>query len=583
MKKYLYSITIVAALIAHQAHAQDDKTKKQPNLGSEELTITSEYQAKLNDSFKINDNPLVDDDDLNKKKEVKYTIFSVPVASTFAPAKGEAAAVDNDSLANFYNNYALLGYGNYNTLRAELGIVEQIGSNNMYAGGLLKHISSGGGIDGVDLDDNYSQSNLDFTVGQKKDNSHWNAQFGAMNAKYNWYGIPEDFYVPNLDQIDPLQKYNDVHVNGSYESYVGAFEKMDVSYKYFWDAYSSKESRMIFAPKFNVELPNQTVHINFEADYLNTEFAGHQINDQQKKYSYLNLSVNPSIKFFDANYSVELGVGLTYMMGKKNGVEDNSVVIYPQVKANYNLVKDIVQAYAGAVGGVKQNSYADIVDENPFVAPDLELLPTKTQYDIYAGLRGKLYHNISYNIRANYKSEDDKAMFSINPYDATLANTQGFQYGNSFKLMYDRINTLSFFGELRFDFSDDVKIGIAGEYNNYTAETYANAYHLPEAKVTGSILINFTKQWFADVNIAYIGQRLDYVAPEITNGVTTYFLDKEIGDYVDFNMTIGYRPTSQWTLFLKGNNIFNQEYYRFNQYQVQGVQVLGGAMYKFDF
>src|SRR5690554_7434954 len=166
MKKYLYSITIAAALMTYQANAQEDK-EKQESVGTERVTVTSEYQANLNDAFKINDNPLISDEDLNQKKEVNYTIFSVPVASTFAPAKGEAAKVDKDSLANFYNNYALLGYGNYNTLRGELGIVEQIGSSNFYAGGLLKHISSGGGIEGVYLDDNYSRSTLDFTLDRK--------------------------------------------------------------------------------------------------------------------------------------------------------------------------------------------------------------------------------------------------------------------------------------------------------------------------------------------------------------------------------------------------------------------------------
>ena len=581
MKKYLYSITILAALMAHQANAQEDK-EKQESVGTERVTVTSEYQATLNDAFKINDNPLISDEDLNQKKEVNYTIFSVPVASTFAPAKGEAAKVDKDSLADFYNNYALLGYGNYNTLRGELGIVEQIGSSNFYAGGLLKHISSGGGIEGVLLDDNYSKSTLDFTLGQKNKNNQWNTQFGAMNSKYNWYGIPEFMHPDNLDGVDLQQKYNDVHFNVAYENYTGAFEKMDIIYKYFWDDYSSKESRMVLAPRFNLELPDATkVHVNFEIDYLNTQFAEHNIDNLQKKYSYLNLTLNPSIKFFDTDYSIELGAGLTYMMGKINGVEENAVVIYPQVKANYDLVKDIVQAYAGAVGGVKQNSYADLAEENPFVAPDLELRPTKTHYDIYAGLRGKLYHNISYNVRAGYKSEDDKAMFSINHLDGSLTNWQSFQYANSFGLIYDRIHTMYAFGELNFDFSDDVKFGISGEYNNYSAEWYKNAYHLPQAKVQGNVLINFTKQWFADLNIAFIGQRFDYLGPQVVDGVV--ITEKEIGEYTDFNMTIGYRPTSQWTFFLKGNNIFNENYYRFNQYQVQGIQVLGGAMYKFDF
>lgn len=580
MKKYLYSITIAAAFMAHQASAQEDKNKKKDSVGTEVVNVTSDYQATLNDAFKINDNPLVDDE-VTPKKEVKYTIFSVPVASTFAPAKGEAAKVDNDSLTNFYNNYALFGYGNYNTIRAELGIVENIGTNNMYLGGILKHISSGGGIEGVKLDDAYSKSNLDFTLGQRNENNQWNGQFGAMMSQYNWYGTPKDFYVSNFnfDLVDPLQKYNDVHVNGSFESYTGAFEKADAMYKYFWDDYGSKESRFIFGPKFNIELPNQTLNVNLEADYLNTQFTNNAIDNKNDKYSYLNLSVNPSLKFFNEDYSLELGAGVTYVMGKENGIEDNSVVIYPQVKANFNLVPDIVQAYVGAVGGVKQNSYADIAEENQFVAPSLLLKPTKTRYDFYIGLKGKLYHNLSYNVRANYKTEDDKAMFTINPYDINLQDKQGYQYGNSFGLLYDKVSTLSFFGELNFDFSDKVKVGLSGEYNNYSLEHYQNAFHLPQGKVNINTLVNFTKQWFAEGNLGYVGQRYDF------SGIKTLPLpdDIKLGDYFDMNLTIGYRPTAQWTVFLKGNNLFNEKYYRFNQYQIQGIQVLGGAMYKFDF
>ncbi len=579
MKKYLLSITIVAAFYANQANAQDDKNKNNNTVGTEVVNVTSEYQATLNDAFKINDNPLIEDEDINQKKEVKYTIFSVPVASTFAPAKGEAAAVDNDSLANFYNNYALLGYGNFNTIRGELGIVEQIGPKNMYIGGLFKHLSSDGdkNLDGVELENSYSKSNLDFTLGQHNENNQWSAQFGAMMSKYNWYGTPSDFYVSNFnfDMVDPLQKYGDVHVGASYENYTGAFEKADVSYKYFWDDYSSKESRFIFAPKFNVELPEQTVHINFEADYLNTQFANNGIDNNQDKYSYLNLSVNPSIKFFDTDYSVELGAGLTYSLGKIKGVEDNALVIYPMVKANFNLVPDIVQAYVGAVGGVKQNSYADLAEENPFVAPSLELRPTQTKFDLYAGMKGKLYHNLSYNVRVNCKTEDDKAMFTINQYDINQPNKQGYQYGNSFGLIYDKVNTLSLFGELNFDFSDKAKIGISGEYNNYSVEDYENAFHLPQGNINLNVLYNFTNQWFANADLGYVGQRYEFGGGTVN--------DLKLGDYYDLNLTVGYRPTAQWTVFLKGINLANENYYRFNQYRVQGLQILGGAMYKFDF
>src|SRR5690606_25936516 len=128
--------------------------------------------------------------------------------------------------------------------------------------------------------------NLDFFVGQRSQNNQWNAQFGAMAAKYNWYGTPADFYESNFnfDMVDPLQKYNDVHINGFFESYVGSFKKIEASYKSFWDDYGSKESRFIVTPQFNLELPSQTVHVNLEADYVNTQFADNGIDNMVDKY-----------------------------------------------------------------------------------------------------------------------------------------------------------------------------------------------------------------------------------------------------------------------------------------------------------
>lgn len=586
MKKYLYSISILAAFMTQATMAQNENNRPdRSEVGKEEVTIVSDYQATLSDVFKINDNPLISDEDLNQRRAVNYTIFSVPVASTFIPEKGAAAQVNADSLAHFYNNYALLGYGNYGTLRGELGIVEHIGSKNVYLGGLFKHHSSDGGIEGLFFDDDFRKTSLDFNFGQKNTNNQWKAQFGAMDSRYSWYGTPENFNPSDfsVSAFDAKHKFNDVHLSAVYESYSKAFEKMDISYKYFWDDFDSKESRFILNPKFQLNLPNSTkVHVDVEADYLNTSFSTYNSSYQYLKSNYFNLSLNPSVRFFDTDYSVELGAGLTYILGKNNGIENNSVVVYPMIKANYDLVKDIVQAYAGAVGGVKQNSYADLAEENPFVAPELELNPTKTLYDLYLGMRGKLYHNISYNIKAGFKSEDDKAMFNIYPIESGLTNRMGFQYGNSFGILYDQIKTYYAFGALNFEFTDEVALNLSGTYYHFKAENFDNVYHLPQAKINANVLINFNERWFSDLNFAYIGQRFDYIQPQEVGGIMTDFDDKEIEDFVDFNLTVGYRPSSQWMFFLKGNNIFNQNYYRFNQYQTQGFQVFGGAMYKFD-
>jgi len=68
------------------------------------------------------------------------------------------------------------------------------------------------------------------------------------------------------------------------------------------------------------------------------------------------------------------------------------------VTASYRVVEDNVIAYGGIEGKLRQNSYYDLVAENPFVSPTLEIQPTDQQYDAYIGLKGQLLPNLGYNL-----------------------------------------------------------------------------------------------------------------------------------------------------------------------------------------
>ena len=71
--------------------------QEEDNLGTEVVNIVKPYSPAISDAFKVKENPLINDSTNTKKKEVIYSIFSVPVASTFTPAKGKAASVEKIS------------------------------------------------------------------------------------------------------------------------------------------------------------------------------------------------------------------------------------------------------------------------------------------------------------------------------------------------------------------------------------------------------------------------------------------------------------------------------------------------------
>ena len=84
---------------------------------------------------------------------------------------------------------------------------------------------------------------------------------------------------------------------------------------------------------------------------------------------------------------------------------DSNFYIYPAVTASYRLLNEVAIAYGGIEGELKQNSYYGFVEENPYVSPTLTIAPTDKQYDAYFGLRGQLFPNLSYNVKASYKAE----------------------------------------------------------------------------------------------------------------------------------------------------------------------------------
>lgn len=585
--KFQYKIAFVFALVGFQAATAQ---KKDENIGTEVVNVVKPYTPTISDAFKVKETPVMEDNDNTQKKEIEYNIFSFPVASTFTPAKGKAAGVQKGKREKLFNNYATLAAGNYGTVNAELFVTENL-NRNEYVGGMLRHLSSQGGIDGVVLDDKYYNTSLDLTYGNRQKTYSWNADLGYQNQVYNWYGLPLEYQVfteEEIAAIDPQQTYHTLYLGGNIAAEDSFFKDAALQYKRFWDAYGSAENRFFVKPSLDIDVLGEKIKFDFIADYVGGTFDDEENGVAAMDYNYFNLGVQPSVLFQRDDLSVQLGAGLFYSMGKLMGESDNKFYIYPQVKASYKVVGDLMIAYAGAEGTLKQNSYADFVSENHFVSPNLIVAPTDQQYDIYVGLKGKLANTVAYNIRGSYMNEDNRAFFiNYNPAfipNPGATNVPGYGYGNSFGLLYDRLQTISFFGELKADFSDNVTFGINGTFNSYDTDQ-EEAWNLPAIKIGTTLDVDITEKWYAGANVFFTGERKDFVAinnPEFVDPLATEAVIT-LDSFFDANAHVGYRYNERLTGFLKLNNIANQDYQRWASYPVQGFQFLLGASYKFNF
>ena len=445
---------------------------------------------------------------------------------------------------------------------------------------MLRHNSTQGGIADVVLDDKMFNTALDLTYGSRKKGMTWNADLGYQNQVYNWYGIhPTIFDDATIASIDEQQTYHTLYLGGRL-GLDNILKESSLRFTRFWDAFGSAENRFVAKPSLEFDLIEQKIRTDFVLDFINGSFDQTYSGGNSFKYGFTNIGFQPSIKINKGDLSMNVGVGFFYSAAQEGG--ESKFFIYPQVTGAFKLVGDLMVFYAGLEGTLQQNSYHDFVQQNFFVSPTLGVAPTDQKYDVYAGLKGKLANSVSYNIRGSYKNEEGKALFKSNGFDDSNGNTDGFTFGNSFNVVYDKMKTISFFGELKADFSKNISFGINGTFSSFSTDAEKEAWNLPAIQLATTLDVSITPKWYAGTSLFFVGERKDQF---ITSSLVTPFPIENITlkSYFDLNAHVVFKYSERLTFYLRGNNLANQDYQRWLSYPVQGLQVLGGASYKFDF
>lgn len=577
------SFLLALLVITHFSFAQKKDPKKDENIGTEVVNVVKPYSPTISDAFKIKENPVLADEGNEKKETVKYNIFSFPVASTFTPSKGKAEAIEKEKQAQLFNNYATFGVGNYGNVNAELFVNQDL-KNNDYVGGMFRHLSSQGGIKDVELDNSLYDTSIDLTYGIRESHLSWNLDLGYQNQIYNWYGLPNDF-ASSLSPIDrnliaginPQQMYNDLYLGSTIVFSESILAKASVKFNHFSDSYGSSENRFYAKPSFKFNVNDQAIKTNVIVDHVGGSFKREYWNTNSINYGFTNFGIAPSFVINEKDWTVNIGLSLFYSFDSEKN--NNKFFVYPQINASYQVVSDLMIFYAGAEGNLEQNTYADFVNENPFLSPTLDVKSTDKQYDIFAGLKGKLTNTVSYNIRGSFVSENNRALFKSNYYSKNNS-VENYAFGNSFEVVYDDMKTISLYGELKADFSDLVTFGIDGTLSSYTTNVQTEAWNLPTVLLNAKLNFNITDKWYAGANLFFVGERMDQ---KLNTDILYFVAPSPLNSYFDLNANVGFKYSDRLTAFLRANNIANQAYQKWLDFPVQGFQLILGANYKFDF
>jgi len=574
---------IAFLIVVLGATAQEKDTK---DIGTETVTVVRPYSPTVSDAFKVKSLPNINDSIVLKKKVIAYSIFSVPVASTFTPAKGRASAVEKAKPEKLFNSYAAIGLGNFNNAFVEFYTSKDINRGDERVDIGLDHLSSRGDIDGTITDSDFYNTSLNISYSKKDRDLNWGANLGLQHQLYNWYGFPADDFAIGAFPSDVQQNYFNAEADAYITVEDSPFQGGKLVLRRFWDETNSGENRVVLRPKFELPITDELVNFKVKLDYVSGSFENASLNSivntGEINYGHFQAGITPSLRILRDDLTVNLGASLVYGVDTENS--DSNFFIFPAVTASYQWVPDKVIAYGGIEGELQQNSYYDFVDKNPFVSPTLTIQPTDQQYEAYIGLKGKLLPNLSYNLKGSYAAENRKALFKQNPFNA-FRSDEVYRFGNSFEVFYDDVKTLGIFGELNVDINRNFDLGISVAVYDYDTETDNPAWNLPN--LTASLFLDYqiTKEWFLGANLFYVGEREDLAQQVVQNVEPADFPSSIItlDGYFDANAHAGYRFNEQLSIFVRASNITNNQYQRWANFRVQSFQILAGAQYKFDF
>lgn len=525
---------------------------------------------------------------------VKYNITDVPAVSDFKTSTIQGEDVTPKFEGTAQDNYFQFGMGNYGKILADANISKTL-ENKIEVGADVHVLSTQGLKKEYAWDSKQSNATIGAFLNSygEKGKFNVNAEYGLNN--YNYYGIYA--LEPSAD-VDLKQKVNQFKVNGYYDFYSNEIlNDVRVKSSFLKDHFDAQENQVSILANFSkhaVELGKSGVNLNADLgvglESVKTDFA---IRDKNSA-TFFNMNLAPKVTFRKGDSYLMLGSSFSFLNAKNSNdllaeqLKNNKTYWFPQAEFQYAAANEF-KFYGGVDGGLKLNTYSDLLQENPFIVSDQYLKPTETKYHFYVGLRGDIDETFKYDISAGYGKMRDIMFFKANDlFDNTYSlNRSAYNFANTFSAIYDDGNVSDIKGSLQYFPLENLILDGEVRFTKYDLKNYENIYNVPllnasiGAKYTmldKKLLLGFKGIFASDRTtnsfaIEGVGTPMIYQSTEDTN-------DK-VGGYADINLSAEYKIHKNFSIFALGNNLLSSKYQTYKGYKVLGAQILGGIKISF--
>ncbi|MFT3980934.1 MAG: hypothetical protein QM687_10725 [Ferruginibacter sp.] len=539
-------LIVAASFTSITALAQKDTTKTQT------IDITSSFKPVLRNAVKINFYGSQLQADTNRPA-LRYSIPSQNLFYSYQPITLRPLALVQDT--NLYlgdRNFLKLGYGNYKTPYIAAGLSAGDGKKN-----LLNLYVDYIGSKGKDIQyQDYSMINIKGTGSLF---TAKNEAYGAVainSSDYSLYGYDHALYT--YDKNDIRQKLQNVSLMAGIRN--TAPNEMNINYdpSVQVNIFNNKDKASETTIALNIPA---TYQISDELSAMATvkaEFARYTT----KNFIPSNLKLNnnliqlaPAIEYKNDLIKAHVGITPVWNNDKFDWLPD----VYAEAKFGDNVF--LVQG--GLIGRYTMNSYRSLTAINPYLLPFSSYNNTK-EIELYGGIKATMGKHFSFSAKAGASKYTDLPLF-IND---TAFDEKGFVVSNESK-----INNFRIHGDLSYINQDKFSLTAGLTFNGYTGmKDNDKAWH------TVPLELNSSMRWQAFKKLLF---KADFNLFRGVKYLTASGGSRELDAGKDLGIGAEYRVNKQFSAWINVNNLVNDKYERWHNYQVYGTNVVGGVIIHF--
>ncbi|MGD1841087.1 MAG: hypothetical protein ACFB0B_09345 [Thermonemataceae bacterium] len=453
-------------------------------------------------------------------------------------------------------NYARLGFGNYTTPYADI----YLGSEKNEAYQYYAHYHHLSSRTGEVADENSGNARHRLHLGGTyfADNFAIEGKAAYRRDRYFFYG-----YDPNLIEINDndsiRQVLNDFEIEGVIRS-----TDAESPLQFEVGAGYATISDDALTTERQFKIPAQIRYRLNEQSRLEASFAAYLMRRTDSSEINRNfISLQPRYFFNTDRFQVEIGLNTVYEDDTVSNT--NNVHLYPHLEVGYRLFYDIV-LFGGITGDMERTSYRQYIRENPFLAPEINLIHSNKQFALYGGIRGNLTPQLNVEAQVTYSTYENLYFYLNDLQDSTR-----------FTVVYNDQSTrlFSLKAAAYYEVNERLRTSLQAEFLGYTFEDDVQeaAWHRPnfQAHLLGSYQLleelSFTANLFLIDGIE---------ALQVSDG-TQVSLDP----LFDLSLQADYWFSEKFSAFLSANNLTSNSYQRYLNYPVRGFNFLVGLTYAF--